>query len=122
MLWNKIRDLTVLSSTTDKLNCISKYFWDRWGHEYVVNFSATQRTSKLNINFPKVNVNDIVLVYDEKVPRHFSRIAIVTGVLLRRDSEIRRAIVRIAKSNTILKSPVNKLFTIENIYHDNDQK
>ena len=63
-----------------------------------------------------------MLVYDEKVPRHFSRIAIVTGVLLRRDSEIRRAIVRIAKSNTILKSPVNKLFTIENIYHDTDQK
>ena len=63
-----------------------------------------------------------MLVYDEMVPRYFWRIAIVTGVLPRRDSEIRGAIVRIAKTNTILKRPVNKLFTVKNIYHDTNQK
>ena len=62
-----------------------------------------------------------MLVYDEKVPRHFWRIAIVTGVLPSRDSEIAGAIVRIAKTNAILKRPVNKLFTFENTYHDNNQ-
>ena len=49
------------------------------------------------------------------VPRHFWRIAIVTGVLPGRDSEIRGAIVRMAKINTILKRPVNKLFTVESL-------
>ena len=34
----------------------------------VVNLRETQRTSKLNINSQKINVNDIVLVYDEMVP------------------------------------------------------
>ena len=34
----------------------------------LVNLSETQRTSKLNINSQKINVNDIVLVYDEMVP------------------------------------------------------
>ena len=53
-----------------------------------------------------------MLVYDEKVSRHFWRIAIVTGVLPSRDFEIRGAILRIAKANTILKRPVNKLFPI----------
>ena len=48
-------------------------------------------------------------------------VAIVTGVLTRRDSEIRGAIVRMAKTNTILKRPVNKLFTVKNIYHDTNQ-
>ena len=62
-----------------------------------------------------------MLVYDEKVPRHFWRIAIVTGVLPSRDSEIRGAIVRITKTNTILKRSVNKLFPIENSYQDNNQ-
>ena len=38
------------------------------------------------------------------VPRHFLRIAIVTGVLPSRYSEIRRAITKMAKSNTILKN------------------
>ena len=48
-----VRNLTVLSSTTDKINRISNHFWDRWRHEYVVNLRETQRISKLNINFPK---------------------------------------------------------------------
>ena len=73
------------------------------------------------MNSSKINVNDIVLVYDEKVPRHFRRIAIVTRVLPDRDSEIRGAIVEIAKANTILKRPVNKLFTIEITYYDTKQ-
>ena len=38
-----------------------------------------------------------------------------------RDSEIRGAIVRIAKNNTILKRPVNKLFAVEYTYHDTNQ-
>ena len=105
-----VRNLTVLSSTTDRTNCVC-----------VVKLRVTQRTSKLNINSSKINVNDIVLVYDEKAPKHFWRIAIVTGVLPSRDSEIRETIVRIAKSNTILKRPLNKLFTVENTYHDTDQ-
>ena len=70
------------------------------------------------MNSLKVNVNDIVLVFYEKMPRHFWRIAIVTRVLPSRDSEIRGAIVRTAKTNTILKHPVKKLFAVENTYHD----
>ena len=42
-------NLTVLSSITDKINHIGNHFWDRWRHEYVVNLSETQRTSKLNV-------------------------------------------------------------------------
>ena len=60
-----------------------------------------------------------MIVYDEKVSRHFWIIAIVTGVLCSKDSEITGAIVRIATTNTILKRPVNKLFTLENTYGTN---
>ena len=62
-----------------------------------------------------------MLVFYEKVPRHFWRIAIATRVLPSRDSEIRGAIVRIGKTNTILKRPINKLFAVENTYHDTNQ-
>ena len=63
-----VRNLTLISSTTDKINRISNHFLDRWRHGYVVNLRETQRTSKLNINSLKINVNDI---FYEKVPRHF---------------------------------------------------
>ena len=87
----------------------------------MVNLRETQRASKLNINSLKINVNDIVLVIYEKVPRHFWRIAIVTRVLPSRDSEIRGATVRIAKTNTILKRPIKKIFAVKNTYHDTNQ-
>ena len=60
-----------------------------------------------------------MLVYDEKVPKHFWGIAIVAGLLPVRDSEIKVVIVRIAKTNTNLQGPVNKLFTFENTYGTN---
>ena len=86
---------------------------------YVVNLRETQRTSKLNINSLKINFNDVVLVFYEKLPKHFWRIAIVTRVLPSRDLEIRGAIVRITKTNTILQRPVSKLFAVENTYDTN---
>ena len=88
---------------------------DRWRHEHVVNLRERQRTLKLNINSLQINVNDTVLVIYEKVPRHYWRISIVTQVLPSRDSEIRLAMVRIAKTNAILKRPINNLFAVENI-------
>ena len=60
-----------------------------------------------------------MLLYGEKVPKH--RIATVAGVFTSRDPEIRGAIVKTAKTDTILKHPINKLFTIENTYHDTNQ-
>ena len=58
-----VRNLTGVSSTTDKINRISNHFWDKWKYVYAVNLRETQRTSKLNINSPKIKVNDFVLVY-----------------------------------------------------------
>ena len=48
-----VRNLTVLSSTSDKINRITNHIWHMWRHEYVVNLCETQRTSKLNINSQK---------------------------------------------------------------------
>ena len=49
-----VRNLAVLSRTTDKINRISNDFWHRWRHEYVVNLRETEQTSKLNINSHKI--------------------------------------------------------------------
>ena len=106
-----VRNLTVLSSTANKKNHISNHFLDRWRHGYVVHLGETSRSLKLNISSLKV----------EKLPRHFWRIIIVTQILPIRDSEVRGAIVRITKINTILKCPVKKLFTVGNTYHDTNQ-
>ena len=58
-----VRNLIVLSNTTDKINRISNFFLDRWRHGYVVDLRETQQTSKLNLNSLKINLNDIALVF-----------------------------------------------------------
>ena len=56
----------------------------------------------------------------KRCPGTFAELQL-TGALPSRDSEVRGAIVRIAKTNAILKRPVNKLFLIENAYQDTNQ-
>ena len=48
-----VRNLTVLSNTTDKINRLSNHLGHRQRREYVVNLRETQGTSKLNINSKK---------------------------------------------------------------------
>ena len=60
-----------------------------------------------------------MLVYDEKKPIHYWITAV--GVLPSRDFEIIGAIVRITRTNTIFKRPVNELLTVENTYHETSQ-
>ena len=62
-----------------------------------------------------------MLVYDEKVLRHFWRISIVTGLLPSRDSGRRGAILEIKKSNANLKRLINKVFPTEYTYHATNQ-
>ena len=73
---------------------------------------------KIKYKLPK---NHVLLDYDQKVLRHFWKIAIVTGVLPSRDSDIKGAIMRIKKTNAVLKRPLNKLFPIEYTYHETNQ-
>ena len=83
----------------------SKFTWD---------------TTNIKIKY-KLPKNYVVLVYDGKVPRHFLGIAIVTGVLPSKDSEIKGTIVKVKKTDAILKRLVNKIFPIEYRYHDTNQ-
>ena len=55
------------------------------------------------------------------MPRLFWRTVVGTWVLPSRDSEIREAIAKIAKTNGIFKLPINKLFVIEKTYQDTNQ-
>ena len=59
--------------------------------------------------------------YDEKVPRDFWRIAILTGYYLVEIRKQKGVIVRIKKANAIFKCSVNKLFPTEYTYHDINQ-
>ena len=102
-----ITNLTVLSSTTDKINRISNHIWHRWRHEYVVNLRETQLASKLNINSQKLCFATLWL----KDAQYY-----LVEILIQKE-----VIVRIKKTNAVLKRLVNKLFWIQHTYHNTNQ-
>ena len=60
----------------------------------------------------------LMLVFCKKVPGHFRRNVIVTVVLPSGESEIKEAIVTLAKTNKTLKCPLNKHSRKKNTYDD----
>ena len=70
-------------------------------------------TTNIKIKYELLN-NYVALNYDGKVSRHFWRIAIVTGVLPSRDSEIKGVLWRLMQFLNV--SFILKMY--ENTYHD----
>ena len=90
-----------ITEHNDNINAILDHFWDRWRWEYVVNLRETHRPLKSRWNLPKIKQGDIVLVHEEKIPRSMGRLGIVTE--LTKEKDTRGALVRIPKTNTVLK-------------------
>ena len=93
------------------LDKILTHFWDRWRREYVTSLREFQKPKKQR-HSAMVQVNDIVIVYDDKQPRHLWRIGRVDNVLIGRDGRVRGAEVQLGKSGIIIKRPVNRLYPI----------
>ena len=67
------------------------------------NKSATQTIKK----------NDIVIIYDEKVPRYLWRSGRFVDIIPSRDCYIRAAKIKVRKTGAIVNRPINKLYPLE---------
>ena len=53
----------------NKINNIVNHFWNRWNKEYLVNLREYQKIKYPNKHQEIVNVQDIVIVKKDKMPR-----------------------------------------------------
>ena len=51
------------------LETILNHFWQRWRKEYVTQLREVQRVKSRNAT-TRISENDIVIIHDEKQPRH----------------------------------------------------
>ena len=70
-----------------------------------------QKSKKQNSIVP--TKDDIVLVFEEKVPRQNWCLGKIVEILPSRDDQVRGAKVLIGKSKHVIERPINKLFPIE---------
>ena len=90
---------------------ILNHFWERWRLEYVTSLREFQRVGKQKKS-TTIRVNDVVIIHEDKQPRHLWKIGRVNEVIPGRDGRIRGASVKVGKSGAIIKRPVNRLFPL----------
>ena len=98
------------------LNTILNHFWVRWRREYLLELRETHRYAHVQ-NSPKtIAVGDVVLVYDEDLPRTLWKTAVVEDLIQGNDGLVRGARIRVksgADKLSTLQRPVQLLYPLE---------
>ena len=87
------------------------HFWNRWRKEYVTSLRDYQQIYKQK-HSATISKDDIVIIYEDKQPRHMWKLGRVLEVFPGRDGRIRGAEVLVGKSRAVIKRPVNRLYPI----------
>ena len=97
------------------VNKLMNHFWKRFTTEYLAelrerHITKTQRQSK-----QMINVNDLVLIKEDKLPRSKWRMGVVKEITSSKDGEIRAAVCRtiVNKKLYLIKRPINLLYPEE---------
>ncbi|GBM09627.1 hypothetical protein AVEN_223462-1, partial [Araneus ventricosus] len=85
-------------------------FWKRWKREYLLQLKGANLNKNVNVK-TEFNVNDIVLIGEEKVPRQLWKLGKVIDVHKGRDSKVRSATIK--TSTGIIKRPIQLLYNLE---------
>ncbi|GBN71193.1 hypothetical protein AVEN_106867-1 [Araneus ventricosus] len=78
--------------------------------EYPLQLKGANFNKNVNVK-TEFNVNDIVLLVEEKVPRQLWRLGKITDVHKGRDGKVRSATIRTATG--IMKRPIKLLYNLE---------
>jgi hypothetical protein len=85
-------------------------FWNRWKKEYLIMLRSTH-CFKPKSNITDFKIDDIVLINDDKLPRHFWKLGRVVTVFPGRDGKIRSC--EIKTDTSVIKRPVQLLYNLE---------
>ena len=107
-----------LSLRARYLNTLLDHYWQRWKREYSLELREQHRTSRKNVvgDGKVVAVGDIVVIYDQGLPRGFWKLGCVEELITGSDGQCRGAFVRVKSgrsSRSLLKRPVQHLYPLE---------
>ena len=97
-----------LTKRKRSLNMLLDHFWERWRREYITALREVQRVQKRGGE--TIREGDVVLVFEEKTPRHLWRMARVEELLASSDEKVRGAKLKIGRTGSTIKRPINKLY------------
>lgn len=90
---------------------IVNMFWCRWRKEYLLELRSAHISS--SVKRPSdLKTGDVVLIYEDKMPKHLWRIGRITEVYMGRDGKVCSCLVMLPSRNT-LRRPVQLLYPLE---------
>ena len=90
---------------------LKEHFVKRWKRESLAYLRDFHKSTKKDAGI--INVGDVVLLHDEKLPRHRWNLCKIIEVIPGRDGIIRGARIKIGKTGAIIGRPINKLYPLE---------
>ena len=79
------------------------------------------KITSTNKNHPTISLNDVVLIEEERKPRSTWKMGIVVELIKGKDDNVRGAIVRVPKSNSLITRPICELYHIESLRECSDE-
>ncbi|XP_015926265.2 uncharacterized protein [Parasteatoda tepidariorum] len=89
---------------------LMKSFWSRWKNEYLLNLRSAH-LSLIKNNVPNFNVNDIVIIKDDFLPRNFWKLGKILELFPGRDGKVRAC--KVKTDTSVIKRPVQLLYNLE---------
>ena len=103
------------------LGLLLQHFWKRWSREYVTELRNLHRQRSRPESRMSISVGDVVTVFEDNLPRSQWRLGRVEQLIPGADNCVRAAVIKvITKSGRpmTVKRPVQKLFPLEIVTHD----
>ena len=73
---------------SQKLNNIVNHFGNRWQKEYLCNHREVHKPNKSRTTLPIIEVNDIVIVHVDKLPRSQWKLGLATEIIPGQDTKV----------------------------------
>ena len=99
--------------TPKKLDNLLSHFWERCRKEYLVTLRESDKPATTKGNHPKIQTGDVVVMEERNMPMSTWRLGKVKGLGKGHDNQVRRAHVKVAKTNVVVQRPVSRLYKIE---------
>ena len=95
------------------LRTIQLHFWKRWSSEYLTSLREFHKFKKSRKVVRIPEINDIVIIKEEKLPRLQWRLGRVTKLIFGRDNKVRAVSILVGKTGTIIDRPINLVYPLE---------
>ena len=100
-----------LDRRVKRLEHMLNHFWKIWRIEYVTSLRESHKSTTTK---PEViSKDDIVLIYDDKQPRHMWKLGRVNELIRSKDGVVRAAKVLVGATGILVDRPISKLYPIE---------